>query len=146
VDEYYDIVVFGFLRAVRRYFEQPALRAYAFSTIAWRAMKSDLFSHYRAQGRRCRTISLSALVYDNNQEKLTIEGILSARDSLLSELETEWLLNEISALVSAQQMDIIRLKHTGYQDAEIANEKQLSVNRVQELLSAAYAVVKAVCD
>lgn len=42
VDEFYDIAVFGYLRAVRKYLARPELRQYKFSTIARRAMSCDI--------------------------------------------------------------------------------------------------------
>jgi hypothetical protein len=39
-EDYYDIVVFGFLRAVKEYLSKPALQRYSFSTIAWNNMRS----------------------------------------------------------------------------------------------------------
>lgn len=34
MDEFYDVVIFGYLRAVRRYLTESALRQYKFTTIA----------------------------------------------------------------------------------------------------------------
>ena len=33
IDDYYDIAVFGYLRAVKRYLTEPWLRRYQFSTV-----------------------------------------------------------------------------------------------------------------
>ena len=41
-DDFYDIAVFGYLRAVRKYLARPELRRYSFSTIAYRAMSCDV--------------------------------------------------------------------------------------------------------
>lgn len=43
-EEYYDIAAIGYLQAVKRYLTQPALRQYAFSTIAWSAMRQSIGS------------------------------------------------------------------------------------------------------
>ena len=40
--EYYDIVIFGYLRAVQRYLTDPNLAGYSFATVAWRAMEAKL--------------------------------------------------------------------------------------------------------
>ena len=40
-DDFYDVAVFGYLRAVRKYLARPELRQYKFSTIAYRAMSCD---------------------------------------------------------------------------------------------------------
>lgn len=39
--EYYDIVIFGYLRAVQRYLTDPNLAGYSFATVAWRAMEGE---------------------------------------------------------------------------------------------------------
>ena len=66
--DFYDIVIFGFLRAVRRYFTETALREYKFSTIAWNCMYVDLCNHFKAQHRQKRTatvISIHVPRYDD---------------------------------------------------------------------------------
>ena len=39
--EYYDIIIFGYLRAVQRYLTDPNLAGYSFATVAWRAMEGE---------------------------------------------------------------------------------------------------------
>ena len=51
-EEYYDIAVFGYLRASLRYHWMKHLRRYAFSTIAWPAMRQSILSYHRAETRR----------------------------------------------------------------------------------------------
>lgn len=48
-DEFYDVVVFRFLRAVKQYDENAALRQYSFNTIAKNHMRSALGNHYAKQ-------------------------------------------------------------------------------------------------
>lgn len=48
-DEFYDVVIFGYLRAVRRFFTETALQKYSFSTIAWNCMRVDLFNYNKMQ-------------------------------------------------------------------------------------------------
>ena len=45
-EEFYDIVIFGYLLAVQEYLEKPRLSDYAFSTIAWRNMNDCLINKY----------------------------------------------------------------------------------------------------
>jgi len=42
IDDYYDIVIFGYLQAVQEYDENPALSRFQFSTIAWTRMNGCL--------------------------------------------------------------------------------------------------------
>ena len=38
-DDYYDVVVFGYLRAVQEYFDNKRICKYKFSTLAWKRMQ-----------------------------------------------------------------------------------------------------------
>lgn len=73
-DEWYDVVVIRYLQAVKRWYNEPGLRAYSFATIAAAAMRSAVSSEYRARSRRPRTVSL----YDTlpGTEGLTYADIL----------------------------------------------------------------------
>lgn len=51
-DEFHDVVILPFLRAVQQYMERPELQKYAFSTIAWRQMDSALSNYFARQKRR----------------------------------------------------------------------------------------------
>ena len=54
--EYYDIVIFGYLRAVQRYLTDPNLAGYSFATVAWRAMEGEVANTRRTDKRRFRVI------------------------------------------------------------------------------------------
>ena len=54
-DEFYDVAIFGFIRAVRNYYEREDLRKYKFSTIAYNCMWSDIGNYFRAQKSQKRT-------------------------------------------------------------------------------------------
>ena len=51
-EEYYDVVIFRYLRAVHRYLNEPGLRKYKFDTIARGAMRSALYNHFRGERRQ----------------------------------------------------------------------------------------------
>jgi hypothetical protein len=48
LEEFYDIAVFGYLRAVRKYSVRKDLKAYKFSTIAYSCMWSDIGTYFRS--------------------------------------------------------------------------------------------------
>jgi len=58
VDEFYDIAIFGYLRAVRNYCVREDLRKYKFSTIAYSSMRSSVGDHFRAQRAQMRTAEI----------------------------------------------------------------------------------------
>lgn len=59
-DEYYDIVVFKFLRAVQQYDEREDLKKYSFETIAKNHMRSALGNYFRKKkGEKNKFVFLS---------------------------------------------------------------------------------------
>lgn len=134
-DEFYDIVVFGFLRAVKRYFEEPELRQYSFTTIAWRGMEGKLNDYYKQQKRRNQhgfSLSLDSLLCEG--ESLSLEAVIPAPDPLMMQLETELLLHDLASRVSKRQMTVVRLKACGYGDREIARRQKTTIQNIRELL------------
>jgi RNA polymerase sigma-70 factor (ECF subfamily) len=131
--DYYDIVVFGYLRAVRNYFERSELRQYAFKTIAYYAMNSDLYNHYRKQYRQKRTayvMSLDTAAYAD--EPLMLFETIAASDA---DIDTGLLLSELTENLSQEQMTVLRMKSDGYSDREIAEQYGVPVRSVKEILS-----------
>lgn len=61
-DEWYDIVIFRFLRAVRLWFTRPDLRRWAFRTVAYQNMRSAIGHELEKQGRRIQAVSLDAVI------------------------------------------------------------------------------------
>jgi DNA-directed RNA polymerase specialized sigma24 family protein len=60
-NDFYDIVIFGYLKAVQTYLEREELRQYEFSTIAWTRMRSSVIDYYRAQNRPKRKAEILSL-------------------------------------------------------------------------------------
>lgn len=65
-DEYYDIAVFGYLKAVQNWCTREELHQYSFATIAYKAMSSRISNEHYKRNRRIRTISLNAYVADSD--------------------------------------------------------------------------------
>ena len=132
--EFYDVVIFGFLRAVRKYFDRPELRIYPFRSIAWRAMDTEVGNYRRAQNRQMR----KAAVYSLDEgvrgcESLTLADVISVPDQRMEELETSLLWCEIASAVSSQQLKILKLKMQGYDRREIARKCRLRHDALDEL-------------
>lgn len=144
--DYYDVVVFGFLRAVKRYFTEPNLLQYSFSTIAWRSMESDL-KNYRhtqeCQKRKACIVSLHSVSY--GRECTPLEEAISAPDRLMMELETELLLHDLAQRATRQHMAVVQLRSAGYNMREIAKTQSIPMKRVQELLSEIRDLLVVVC-
>lgn len=141
-NEYYDIVIFGFLRAVRRYFTEAALRQYKFSTIAWNCMYVDLFNYLKAQHRQKRTATVVS-IHISKHDDLPLEEAIAGTDELMQQLETRLLLHDLASRVSKQQMDMVRLRNSGYSDRDIAQKQNISMSQVKKLLNEVRLVLKA---
>lgn len=61
-DEWYDVVIFRFLRAVRLWFTRQDLHQWSFRTIAYQNMRSAIGCELEKQGRRIKTVSLDAQI------------------------------------------------------------------------------------
>ena len=80
-DEYYDIVVFKFLKAVQQYDEREDLKKYSFETIAKNHMRSALGNYFRKKkGEKNKFVFLS-LDYPLTESGLTF-GDTIADDSV----------------------------------------------------------------
>jgi len=131
--DYYDIIAFGYLRAVRKYFERPELRQYKFKTIADRAMQSNLINHYRKQDRRKRyayTVSLDAPLPDG--ESLT--DTIPVADTTADIVVYNSVIEKMTEILSQEQFSVLRMKAEGYSNREIAKEYGVPVYSVQEML------------
>ncbi|MDO4307230.1 MAG: hypothetical protein Q4C77_10365 [Eubacteriales bacterium] len=60
LDDWYDVVVFRYLLSVKKWFQQPELHCYKFSTIAWNAMGSAVHNERKKQERRIQPVSLDS--------------------------------------------------------------------------------------
>ena len=139
-DDYYSIIILGYIRAVLKYFDRPELRQYSFNTIASAAMRSDLINHYRKQGRQKRyavVVSLDAPV-SYNERLIDIIPDTAADDVIYNSL-----MNKIAEILPAEQFDIIRMKAEGYRDREIARHYGIPVYSVQNTLSSVKNTVYA---
>lgn len=61
-DEWYDVVIFRYLRSVVRWHEELELHYYSFSTLAFSAMRSTVGGERAKQARRIQTISIDDVI------------------------------------------------------------------------------------
>lgn len=124
IDGCYDVVVFGYLRAVERYLTEPGLRRYQFSTVAWRAMRQSMVSYYRSEVRRTES---ERRYWEQNQ-----------RPDPFEVLDAGFLLRELAAVSSREQYALVAMRLQGYSIAEAAQARQTTPKRVRKLLRELY--------
>ncbi len=133
-DDYYDIVVFGYLCAIQDYCEKKSLKHYKLSTIAWRRMNREINSHFRAfnaQKRRHDPVSLQDPLGDESERCL--QDILADPCNPLDLLQAELFLHSLA--VSSRARRIIHMKMKGYGMHEIAKEEKMTFKAIKEMLA-----------
>ncbi len=144
-DEFYDVVIFGYLRAVSRYFNEPKLQQYSFTTIAWRRMSACLSDYWRKQKLPKYNADVISLHIKLNENNYPLEEIIPAPNPLMQQLEERLLLHDLAKRVSKQQMKIIYLKSCGYKDYDIARSQNTSLQHVQQVLSNVHKILLEIC-
>lgn len=141
-DEYYDVAVFGYLRALQKYFEGARLHRYSFSTIAWKTMQSEL-SNFRKH-QNCtqtpeNTVSLQDVI--GNGEYLCRGDRIARPDDLMIRLEMDLLLHAIAKSLPKRQAQAVVLKANGYNLNEIGKAMKLRNSVVKKLIQNSYDTV-----
>lgn len=131
-DDYFDIVVFGYLAAVQEYKENQRLNSrYSFSTIAWRLMKFSLFEHYKNCSRPKRNAPLVSLNSKIDDSMQTLDSLLPDRQKHLHESATDNLyVLELMSYMTDKEQEVVKLKSFGYTYREIAALCGLTPNGV----------------
>ena len=98
-DEFYGMMAIGFLKAVVKYTERPEVRKYAFSTIAKRAMMSELGEYVRSQKTQKRNADVVSVEnYDcvapmghiQSYSHHDLSDILVRRENIRDFIESLW--------------------------------------------------------
>ena len=132
-DDFYDIVVFGYLRAVRKYLARPELRQYKFSTIAYRAMSCDVHHSTEYWMRKKRHAQVECYNEDFHTEEL--------RDPVAEAYENEQAVRDLSGKLTHTQGKIAVLRSEGYRDREIADICQINPSQVEQEMERARSAV-----
>lgn len=143
--EYYDVIIFGYIDAVRRYFTETNLQKYSFGTIAWSGMQGALANYNRTMHRQKRAATVISIHTSKHDDGLPLEETIALRDELMQQMETRLLLHDLANRVSKQQMDMVRLRGSGYSDRDIARKQNISKDRVKKLLEEVRSVLKDMC-
>ena len=86
-DEFYDVVIFPYLKAVRDYCDNTSAQEYSFSTIAIRQMRFRLYDYFRSQERHKRNAEILSIHIGLYPDGVPLEELLPAQDDLMQELE-----------------------------------------------------------
>ena len=122
MDEYYDIIVFGYLRAVRKYLARPDLQQYKFSPIANRAMSCDLYHSNEYWNRAKRRGEVVPLLEETDSRDLM--------DTVAERVDNVIAFEQLTRKITPMQRRIASLRADGYRDKEIATIFRISPREV----------------
>lgn len=135
-DTFYDVVIFGYMRAVQEYVFDLQVRVYAFSTIAWKRMENSVSNYCRYLASPVRSATMvsffSPIAADAD---LTWEDILYRKDESALAFETRILMENLEKKLPKKEMKIIRMKVAGCKMHEIAKREHLTFQEINELLA-----------
>lgn len=132
-NEYYDIVIFGYLRAVQKYIQRPELHRYKFSTIAWSAMETDVKNYHNYKNRPMRkAVCYSLEQVIPNTDDLLLGSVIPTHNPIES-LEDSLFWMEVASVITKKQMDILQMKVAGMSEREIAREYQTSRDSIKTI-------------
>lgn len=136
-DEYYDIVIFGYLRAVQEYCQNSLRYKCRFSTLAWPKMQGAVSNYHKgvsSSKRNAKIVSFDddlGLFIQNN----------SFYDSYLTDLKTHLLMHELACRLPEKEMRIVKMKVHGYSLQDIARAEKMNFNQIGRLLESIYPTV-----
>jgi len=139
---FYDVVIFGYLKAAQEYCEVPSLHRFKFSTLAWKRMRSSLSNYYKYLSRPKRnavTVSFDELI--GSEDGLHWEDVISRPDDMMLQLETELLLHALATRLPRREMRIIRMKVRGDRMHDIAKAERMTFRNINQAMAACYPTV-----
>lgn len=118
--EYYDVVIFSFLKAARDYLGNEDLRKkYSFDAIAFRRMRFAYFAQLRYQMRTVRYPAPLSLNAAGSGIPLETGG-LQSRPLEYAMVKEE--LRNIISLITDREMEVVAYRMRGYKTHEIAKK------------------------
>ncbi|MDD3251796.1 MAG: hypothetical protein PHV18_04455 [Lachnospiraceae bacterium] len=129
IDEFYGDVAIRYTRSVKRYFQEPKLQQYEFSTIAWRAMESAIWAKRKRDRPRKEMIACSLNeITDKGTEYL--ELIPDPADQFVAleqERELQEILSEVMLALNDRQREHLTARLEGYRPQDIMKQQRKSV-------------------
>lgn len=116
IEEFYNIAVFGYLKAVQVYHRKEKLNGnYNFSSIADKYMRAEISNHFKSESRKKRKPAGTIVSLDDDGMENNCVGGKSAEAEILDKETVKELLDKLTEV----QRKIAELKIDGYSNKEI---------------------------
>lgn len=131
-NDFYDVVIFSYLRAVQNYQANEALRQYPFRTIAFRAMNSAVSNHFKNMRTKKRTAVVLSLDYPvNHSRTLTLQDMLADETcDVCEEVCAKLDASDMLYILNRPNRDIVSMKTAGFSNREIAKKYAVTVSDI----------------
>ncbi|WP_070090111.1 RNA polymerase sigma factor [Merdimonas faecis] len=133
-DDYYDVVVFGYLLAVQEYVSLEPLQDYSFSTIAWTRMLHSL-SEYNRYVNRSKRKAITVAFQDENHIAELNQMLPGRTSTIEDQLLDHEILCELLSYATAQDRSILLMMADGYSYKEIAAQLQTSMAHIRKTIA-----------
>ena len=116
IEEFYNIAVFGYLKAVQVYHRKEKLNGnYNFSSIADKYMRAEISNHFKSESRKKRKPAGTIVSLDDDGMENNCVGGKSAEAEILDKETVKELLDKLTEV----QRKIAELKMDGYSNREV---------------------------
>ena len=130
-DEFFDVVVFGYLNGVKKHFRREDLKQYSFSNLAWKAMDS-CFSNYMRSEKRKEQISYPLNLHTRGKDGHTLEEKISTTRDFAEEIISSITLQETLNSLERTEREITQLLMDGWTEAEISENLGFTLPEIYE--------------
>lgn len=142
-EDYYDVAVFGYIKAVRDYFIKEELKRYAFSTVCYRYMSREIFNYHKSLLRQKRAANYVCI---HSGHELPIECRMPYGHNEMMKMESRLLFYDLARHISPEEMAIVKQYCAGESLREIARNNHMKIKQVHAVLRNANTVLKDLCD
>ncbi len=132
-DEYYDVVVFGYLNGVKKHFRREDLKQYSFTTIAWSAMNSSYANYERSKRRKNCAQILS--IHEPYHSAYALEEVIANTKDYAEETIGAIMVKETMQSFEQTELEILKLLMEGYPKAEIRRILGMTVETLNETIA-----------
>ena len=123
IEDYYDIVIFGYIQAVQEYNENPALSRFQFNTIAWTKMGDCLGKHFSYENKPKRKAPMVSM-HTYTSDELALDEILpDHRKDLQAQAADRLFAMEVLSCLTETERQMVHLKADGLTCREIAEHE-----------------------
>ena len=135
-DKWWDVLVFGYLTAVRCWFRVPQVRRWAFPTIAKVKMRGAMGNQLRYENRAMRRGQAASLDADlDGLEAVTLYDLLPGSSGAEEQAVFEMLMCSLASGLTGTEKAVLRLTTEGYGKGEIARKLGIPPQRVNDSLA-----------